>query len=965
MGNNDSDNTSDDRSPKRFFSSLRSKMLLCFGLLFTLSVTAMLAVQIYGLPYSSFKGIYNQEQAQVFHNLNLLTDLIKERLEEWLKERKGNTKALSENRYFISSVISVQSLIQEYNSRDINDDELWSILKTDKAYQTMLEQADLIRSAYPCYETIRIADGRSGTIIFSTRPSELGSSVKGSDDFISAVSSREISITINQSLGQREYHLDITKSINARTTLKKEGHHTIAVLEMSINLEDFIKPLLHTGKELGKTGEALLINQDVKILTSLKHPLPDGSIAKVLEHRITAKPAILAARGEEGIIIANDYRGIPSLAAYRHIRVTSESGWGLVVKNYQAEVFAPIRNNLISLSIIALVSIAIIIIIASFFANTLSRPIRFLGHIARQVETGNFSARAHTSTTGEIGALAKTFNSMVERIQNWHQDLEQEVKTQTTELDKANQKLKLEITERKQAEKEVKEAKDSFEDIFRTSVDGILVCNVVGVISKVNRALEKMLGYSSDELIGKYPVELSPSDLEEYEHGVKYVTRLFEEGAVVGEEFNWLKKDGSMINIELNASLLKDKEGNNLGSLSSIRDITERKEMEHKLLQSEKLKSLGELAGGVAHDFNNCLAAILGRAQLLRIVFDSPEGEQEKRKSIKELKEGLDVIEQASRDGAETVRRIQEFARRRDDDKHFTTVDLNEIIDNALDFTQTRWKDAAESRGVKINIQKELSILPTTVGSASELREVFTNLINNAVDAMPQGGDIKIKTFKEDIYIIVNVEDTGVGVPKHIRDKIFDPFFTTKGVQATGLGMSVSYGIISRHRGTISLDSIEGRGTAFTIKLPISEKVVEEEKVKHFKGEEKKARIMVIEDEEKVRNLLSAILKNGGHEVRVVSDGNQGIEMFEKGEFDLVFTDLGMPGMSGWQVAEKVKSINGRVPVILITGWDIKKEAAENENNYVDLIIHKPFEMEQVLNIVQEGMILRDNFQEF
>ena len=134
--------------------------------------------------------------------------------------------------------------------------------------------------------------------------------------------------------------------------------------------------------------------------------------------------------------------------------------------------------------------------------------------------------------------------------------------------------------------------------------------------------------------------------------------------------------------------------------------------------------------------------------------------------------------------------------------------------------------------------------------------------------------------------------------------------------------------------------------------------------MKTISGEIKKARIMVVEDEEHVRSLLLKILKRGGHEVEMVSNGNQGIEMFEKNEFDLVFTDLGMPGMSGWQVAEKVKGINGRVPVVLITGWDIRQEESEMKDSYVDLIVHKPFEMDQVLNVVQEGMILRDRFKE-
>jgi len=519
------------------------------------------------------------------------------------------------------------------------------------------------------------------------------------------------------------------------------------------------------------------------------------------------------------------------------------------------------------------------------------------------------------------------------------------------------------ITERKGTEKEIREAKEFLEDVFKTTVDGIMVTDRQGCIVRVNKAIEQMLGFREDEMIGKYTFELGIQSEESKKASEAMLEQLFKKGFVNNFEASWYKKDRSLCPVEMSISFIKDEEGNFSGSVGAIRDISKRKEMEDKLLQSEKLKSLGELAGGVAHDFNNVLAAILGRAQLLRMNVEPPPGKEERRKSVDTMKKGLEVIERAANDGAETVRRIQEFARRREEDKHFTTVDLNGIIDNALEFTKTRWKNDAESKGVEINIKKEFSTLPTTSGSASELREVFTNIINNSIDAMPQGGDIKIKTFKKDGHICIKVKDTGVGIAKDRKDRIFDPFFTTKGVQSTGLGMSVSYGIINRHRGTITVDSVEGQGTTFTIKLPIINNTIEEEKVERIECEPRKAKVLVIEDEEDVRDLLSDILIKGGHEVEMASDGNQGIEMFEGKEFDLVLTDLGMPGMSGWQVAEKIKNLNGRVPVALITGWNIELKEPEIKDKWVDLVIQKPFEMKLILNVVQEGMILRDKFK--
>ncbi len=520
------------------------------------------------------------------------------------------------------------------------------------------------------------------------------------------------------------------------------------------------------------------------------------------------------------------------------------------------------------------------------------------------------------------------------------------------------------ITERKMAEKEIRAARDFFESTFSTTLDGILITNTQGEILRVNKAVEQILGYQEDEIIGKHTLELSPRDEEYQKNVLKMVEHLNKEGFVKNWQVDWFRKDGGLCHTEVNITQLKDSEGNQLGSLGAIRDISERKEMEYKLRQSEKLKSLGELAGGVAHDFNNVLAAILGRAQLLKLNVEPPPGMEEKRKSIRELKEGLEIIEKAAKDGAETVRRIQEFARRREDDKHFASVDINELIYHVLDYTKMRWKNESDSKGVSFTIHKELSSLPLTKGSASELREVFTNLINNALDAMPEGGAITIKTVTENNQLVITVTDTGCGMPLSIKNRIFDPFFTTKGVQSTGLGLSVSYGIINRHKGSLEVDSKEGEGTTFTIKIPVSEKESKEEgRAETASVEQKKARILVIDDEERVRSVLAAILRKSGHEVVDAPSGKEGIELFKEKEYDLVFTDLGMPEMSGWQVAENIKSINGRVPVAIISGWDVEISASEMKDKWVDLIIQKPFEVSQVQKLVHEGMILRNQFQ--
>jgi PAS domain S-box-containing protein len=536
------------------------------------------------------------------------------------------------------------------------------------------------------------------------------------------------------------------------------------------------------------------------------------------------------------------------------------------------------------------------------------------------------------------------------------------------EFDSTLQKLKKEIEERKQAEAELKKSKDFLESVIESSKDGIVICDEKGYILSVNTAMEKMSYFRKEELIGRYISKLLPWDRDIREKLAEKMEELFEKGSTSFETVA-KTKEGKKVYVEYNDSMIKDDKGNCLAAVSIVRDITERKKMEQQLIRFEKLRSLGELAGGVAHDFNNELAAILGRAQLLRKLFKLEEGIPERRKSYIDLKKGLEIIEKAALDGAETVRRIQEFSRKRDeqdDAKYFTEVDVHAAINDALEYTKLRWKDEAESKGIKISVVRILLPVPFVLGSASELREVLTNIINNALDAMPEGGEIRVTAIQENSSVAIKIEDTGIGIPEEIKERIFDPFFTTKGPQSTGLGMSVSYGIISRHGGTIKVDSTEGKGSTFTINLPIIEERKRKEKEEESKlvtDKLEKASVLIIDDEEAVRNLLCDILMEGGHEVEVASNGSEGIELFKRKEFDLVFTDLGMPGMSGWEVAEEIKKICRNIPVALITGWKVQLQESEMMEKGIDFVVCKPFQLDQVLRLVQEGMEIKERLE--
>src|SRR5215216_5390871 len=238
--------------------------------------------------------------------------------------------------------------------------------------------------------------------------------------------------------------------------------------------------------------------------------------------------------------------------------------------------------------------------------------------------------------------------------------------------------------------------------------------------------------------------------------------------------------------------------------------ITEQERIREQFSQMEKLSALGELASGVAHDFNNTLAGILGRAQLLQRTND-PE----------KIKHGLDIIIKTAEDGAKTVKRIQDFARQRRD-HNFELVSVDQILMDAGEITRPRWKTCAEASNIHITLDLQIGSNAMVMGDDSELREVLVNMVFNAVDAMPEGGTLSLMTRVAGDSVIITVIDTGVGMYPEVRSKIFDPFFTTKGKAGLGLGLAVSFGIIRRHGGNIEVESQYGKGTEFRITLPVA-----------------------------------------------------------------------------------------------------------------------------------------------
>lgn len=312
------------------------------------------------------------------------------------------------------------------------------------------------------------------------------------------------------------------------------------------------------------------------------------------------------------------------------------------------------------------------------------------------------------------------------------------------------------------------------------------------------------------------------------------------------------------------------------------------------------------------------------------------------------IKETLRLLEAAALDGAEIVRKLREFTRPAEEEA-FVLIALDKVIEQVLDTTRPRWKDQAEASGRRFRIVTEFASVPPILGNASELRAVVTNLLFNALDAMPQGGTVTItlrhvQTERGGV-VLLTMTDTGVGIPDSVKARIFDPFFTTKGTRGTGLGLSMVHGIVRRHHGEILVASEERRGTTITISLPIAVEIptVVMSEVTALPSVPYCARILVIDDDPLGVEILMAFLQTLGHEAVVATGGPEGLRLMETNKFDLVLTDLGMPEMSGWDVAQAAKTRLPSLPVVLVTGWGDHIDPSRLAGTGVDVVLTKPY----------------------
>jgi CheY-like chemotaxis protein len=360
------------------------------------------------------------------------------------------------------------------------------------------------------------------------------------------------------------------------------------------------------------------------------------------------------------------------------------------------------------------------------------------------------------------------------------------------------------------------------------------------------------------------------------------------------------------------------------------------KEAQAQLERYQWLASLGELAAGVAHDLNNALNPVVAFAELIKEHAQFPE----------KVRMYAERILMAAQGGAETVRRIQRFTRRRLGTLPFEPILVQELVQEAVELTRPTWSQRHPGAVVvEDSIEPELMLL----GNVGELRQALFNLVGNALDAMPEGGTLRFVARGEGEQVVLGVQDTGTGMPQAVLDRVLEPFFTTKGAHGTGLGLAEVFGIARRHGGDLVVESWEGAGTTVLLRLPRARAAQEPVRLHRTGVARRPYHILLVDDSLLSLEAQAATLRAAGHTVATAANAQAALRIFNAGHFELVLSDLGLPDMSGWELVDRLRERDAGVRVGVITGWEVPDGDEELKRRGIDLVFVKPVDPDQLL----------------
>lgn len=644
--------------------------------------------------------------------------------------------------------------------------------------------------------------------------------------------------------------------------------------------------------------------------------------------------------------------------------------------------------------LVLLASCLVAVLVASRLRRPVLEPILGLAETARMIaERKDYSIRVPSHGRNEIGLLTDSFNQLLNSIEE-----------RNSALRSANASLQQEVAERKGAEDRViaqlarlemlhritraigerQDLQSIFQVVIRTleehlPIDFCCVCiydpaanqlivTSVGVRSEstamelamteqarvaidqngLSRCVRGNLVYEPDIADSQFPfpqrlargglraLVAAPLLVESQVFGVMIAARRRQESFSSGE-CEFLRQLSEHVALAAHQSQLHT-------ALQQAYD--DLRQTQQAIMQQERLRALGQMASGIAHDINNAISPVALYTESL--LETEPNLSQRAR-------DYLTTIQNAIEDVSHTVARMREFYRQRETQLTLSPVQLNQLLNQVIDLSRARWSDMPQQRGVNINMKTELAdTLPVVMGVESEIREALVNLVFNSVDAMPEGGTLTLRTRVTEPgpsgtpNVVVEVQDTGVGMDEDTRRRCLEPFFTTKGERGTGLGLAMVYGIIRRHGAEIAIDSAVGQGTTMRISFPAADLTKSNAGTASASfAVPTRLRVLVVDDDPLLIKSLRDILETDGHLVVTANGGQAGIDAFraalERNEpFAVVLTDLGMPYVDGRQVAAAIKAASAWTPVILLTGWGQRLVAEGDVPPNVDRVLNKP-----------------------
>ena len=413
-----------------------------------------------------------------------------------------------------------------------------------------------------------------------------------------------------------------------------------------------------------------------------------------------------------------------------------------------------------------------------------------------------------------------------------------------------------------------------------------------------------------------------------------FVTKPFEHDEVLLRCKNLLETRELYLALHDQNQLLEEKVKQRTQDLEQALANLQRSQQHH--IEQERLRALGEMSSGVAMDFNNQLTVLIGYSELL--LLNNAQMLNNKAMAV----HYLETIHTAAQESATVVSRLREFSRSREAGDIFLAVDLQALVHEVAHLTRPKWREQARAAGRQVQVRLELEPVPAIAGNAAELRDVVTNLIFNAVDAMNQGGTITLRTRRAANTVLVEVVDTGTGMSDEVRRRCLEPFFTTKPESTGGLGLSMVYGIVKRHEGSLSIQTEPDKGSTFSLHFPVpattsDDGLSELEPMRPTRS----LRVLLVEEDPQIRDLVCEYLRHDRHEVSTAVSGREGLVKFAEGGFDLVVTDLSMDEMNGEDFAAEIKAL-GSTPVIMLTAsTDMLGEHGEKPD-MVDMVVRKP-----------------------